>query len=245
MMSEMSEQVVSHVLLDFFGTLVGYSPSRTEQGYHDSHALVRAMGARIDYPGFLTAWAAESASFDERSASDNSEFSMDEVAAAFLARLLSRDPDSAETGAFVRAYLSEWNTGVVYPEYAGPLVGTLAERFRLAVVTNTHQADLVPRHLAAMRIAHHFDAVVTSVEVGWRKPHPAIYAEALRRLGVTAANAVFVGDSYVADYAGPFAAGLTAFLIDPAEAHTIPSARRLRSLRDLPGRLGIRKTTCT
>ena len=30
----MTEPVVSHVLLDFFGTLVGYSPSRTEQGYH-------------------------------------------------------------------------------------------------------------------------------------------------------------------------------------------------------------------
>ena len=86
---------------------------------------------------------------------------------------------------------------------------------------------------------HHFDAVVTSVEVGWRKPHTAIYAEALLRLGATAGNSVFAGDSYLADYLGPAAAGLTAFLIDPAEQHSIPSDRRLRSSHDLPVHLGI------
>lgn len=151
-----------------------------------------------------------------------------------MGRLLCRDPDPAEAGAFVEAYVREWNTGVVYPLGIMELVGTLADRFRLAVVTNTHKADLVPRHLAAMGIAHHFDTVVTSIEVGWRKPHPAIYATALLRLGITAGNAVFVGDSYAADYAGPVAAGLTAFLIDPDEKHGVPPDRRLRSLFDLP-----------
>ncbi len=235
----MAGQVATHVLLDFFGTLVGYSSSRTEQGYHTSHALVGSMGARIDYQGFLRTWALESALFDERSAIDDSEFSMCEVAAAFLTRILGRAPDPAETAMFVDAYLSEWNAAVVYPPGVTELVGALADRFRLAVVTNTHKADLVPRHLSAMGIAHLFDAAVTSVEVGWRKPHPAIYAEALLRLGITAKDAVFVGDSYAADYLGPAAAGLTAFLIDPAEQHTIPASRRLRSLHDLPVRLKI------
>jgi FMN phosphatase YigB (HAD superfamily) len=89
-----------------------------------------------------------------------------------------------------------------------------------------------------MGIAHHFDAVITSVELGWRNPHPASYAEALHRLGITAANAVFAGDTYLADYAGPLGAGIAAFLIDLGEQHEVPADRRLRSLRDLPGRLG-------
>jgi putative hydrolase of the HAD superfamily len=63
-------------------------------------------------------------------------------------------------------------------------VDTLAYRFRLAVVNNTHQADLLPAHLSAMGIAHRFDTFVTSVEVGWRKPRPAIYATALRRFHI-------------------------------------------------------------
>jgi putative hydrolase of the HAD superfamily len=171
------------------------------------------------------------------SAHDDSEFSMHEVATAVLARLLGSDPDPAQAAALARSYVREWNTGVVYPPGMRELVGALAARFRLAVVTNTHQPDLVPGHLAAMGIAQHIDAVITSVEVGWRKPHPAIYAEALRRLGITAANAVFVGDTYDADYAGPAAAGVVAFLIDPRHQHDIPASQRLPSLADLPARL--------
>lgn len=239
----MGRQEITHVLLDFFGTLVDYSPSRTEQGFHASHALVGSMGATIDYQGFLQAWSAESALFDERSAADDSEFSMDELAAAFLAQILRRESALAERAAFVGAYIREWNTAVTYPPGICDLVRVLADRFRLAVVTNTHQADLVPRHLSAMGIAQHFDAVITSVEVGWRKPHPAIYAEALLRLGTSAQAAMFVGDNHGADYIGPAAFGMTAFLIDPAGRHPIPADRRLRSLHDLPHHLEIQHHT--
>ncbi len=165
---------------------------------------------------------------------------MDEVATAFLTRLLRRDPSSTEVSDLVDAYLGEWNAGVIYPVTTSQIVDALASRYRLAVVTNTHHAELVPDHLAAMGIAAQFDAVITSVETGWRKPHPAIYAETLHRLGSAAASSVFVGDSFVADYAGPQAVGITAFLIDPTGQHDVPDDRRLRSLVDLPERLGIR-----
>ena len=215
----MTRPVVSHVLLDFFGTLVGYSPSRTEQGYQLSHGFVTSQGAQISYAGFLQVWAEESARLDARSARDDSEFSMQEVATAVMARVLGRDPDPAHAAALVRTYIGEWNTAVAYPPAVPTIVSALAGRYRLAVVTNTHQPDLVPDHLAAMGIAHHIDAVITSVEVGWRKPHPVIYAEALHRLDITAASAVFAGDTYSADYAGPVAAGMTAFLIEIGRAH--------------------------
>jgi putative hydrolase of the HAD superfamily len=90
-----------------------------------------------------------------------------------------------------------------------------------------------------MGIAGHISEVVTSVDVGWRKPHPKIYAEALRRLGSTAREALFVGDTYLADYAGPRAVGIDALLIDPACQHDIPAGHRLAARSDLPVRLGI------
>jgi putative hydrolase of the HAD superfamily len=233
----MTRAPVTHVLLDFFGTLVSYSPSRTAHGYRQSHALARELGARADYPGFLGAWAAEWARLDERSAAGYREFSMTEGAAAVLARLLGRPPAAAESTALADAYLREWNAGVSYLPGIPDLVASLARHYRLAVVTNTHQAGLVPAHLAAMGIDRHLAAVVTSVEVGWRKPHPAIYAAALRELGADPAAAAFAGDTYDADYAGPLAAGMTAFLIDPGARHDIPAGHRLGSLADLPARL--------
>jgi putative hydrolase of the HAD superfamily len=234
------EPYVTHVLIDFFGTLVEYSPSRTEQGYTASHALVRSMDVDLGYERFLTEWAAESARFDRRSAADDSEFSMAEVATAFLSRVLVREPAPAEVGDLVDTYLREWNTGVSYPAWIPTIVDGLAERFRLAVVSNTHQPGLVTDHLDAMGIADRFEIVITSIEVGRRKPHPVIYTEALTRLRVTAASAVFVGDTYVADYTGPQPLGLTAYLIDPGRQHDLPAGRRLRSLADLPQQLGVR-----
>ena len=89
-----------------------------------------------------------------------------------------------------------------------------------------------------MGITDYVLTVVTSAEVGLRKPHPEIYREALRRLGIDAASAVFAGDTYEADCAGPLRAGMTPFLIEPCALHDIP-AGRLRTLADLPAGLGI------
>jgi putative hydrolase of the HAD superfamily len=183
----MSRPEVTHVLLDFFGTLVTFSPGHAEQEYHATHALVRSLSADADYLGLLRAWTDVSSGLDQRSAADDSEYTMDEVAAGVLARLLGRAPARDETEAVAASFLREWNRGVRYPPGIQPLIAGLAARYRLAVVTP--------------------------------------------------ADAVFVGDTYAADYAGPVAAGMAAFLIDPGRRHDIPAARRLESLADLPPRL--------
>ena len=185
------------ILLDFFGTMVDYNPSRTEQGYGRSHQLVRAMGSDVSYARFLQVWSAESERLDARSAADDSEYSMAEVGRAVLARLLGRRPGDDEVADLVEVSVDEWNTGVTYPSWCRPTVERLASSYRLAVVTNTHLPSLVPAHLAAMGIADLIEAVVTSVELGWRKPHPAIYAQALARMECGPRDAVFVGEDQV------------------------------------------------
>ncbi|MGW3352299.1 HAD family hydrolase [Nonomuraea rubra] len=228
----------THILFDFFGTLVEYSASRTEQGYDSTYALVRRFGASLPYEEFLGTWSRVSAAFDRLSDRDDREFSMAQAGTAFLREVLAREPGPDEVEAFVTAYVGEWNAGVHYlPGLAG-LVEELSADYRLAVVTNTHLATLVPGHLAAMGLLEAFDAVVTSVEVGWRKPHPEIYATALDVLGTTAGSAVFVGDTYGPDFAGPERCGMTAYLIDPdRRVAGVPEERRLGSVFDLPGRL--------
>jgi putative hydrolase of the HAD superfamily len=70
--------------------------------------------------------------------------------------------------------------------------------------------------------------------------HPSIYASALERVGCAAEDAVFVGDSFEADYLGPVDAGMRAILIDPAKAHGVPASARLTSALDLVTRIGDR-----
>jgi len=88
-----------------------------------------------------------------------------------------------------------------------------------------------------MGIDSYIDTVVTSVEHGYRKPHPSIYAEALGRLGVEASSTVFVNDNYQADYLGPKQMGMTAYHISSKPNDSVPEIEQLRSLADLPDRL--------
>lgn len=225
------------LLFDFFGTLVQYSASRTEQGYHRSHQLVQEYGAVVSYKGFLDAWVDVSAAYDRRSNADDSEFSMAEVCTAFLTRLLAAAPSGVQVDRFVDLYVAEWDTGVTYVDGVARMLRELARNHRLAVVSNTHSPTLVPSHLERMGIADLFEAVVLSVDLGWRKPHPVIYRAALDRLAVAPGDAVFIGDSHVADYLGPKKVGMRALLIAPAGAVDIPDDDRLDTILETARRV--------
>jgi putative hydrolase of the HAD superfamily len=226
---------MSAILFDFFGTLAAYSPSRVDQGYPRSHRFLREHGAELSYDDFLTGLDDCFAEFDRGSDIDDREFSMGAVAAAFL----EREAIDADPAAFERLYLAEWSAAVVVPAGLDALLSGLRRTRRLAVVSNTHSSVMVPALLRAAGIEELFDAVVLSVDVGWRKPHPRMYSAALEALAVPAEEAIFVGDSVRADFLGPSAAGITAFLIDPGKTADVPPDRRIDSVFDLaiPGRI--------
>lgn len=233
----MASTKITHLMLDFFGTIVDYSPSRTKQDYSRSYDLVRQCGAALTYDEFLALVDETFDDFDARSAMDLTEFSMDESTAAVLGQALGRAATAEEVAAFVAAYLTEWNAAVVYPNGMADLLRDLADAHRLAVVSNTHSPTLVGDHLDALGVSDLFDAVVLSVEIGRRKPHPAIYRTALDRLGIDAGAALFVGDTYAADYQGPRQLGIRALLIDPRRSTPTPESHRLQSLFDLRDRV--------
>lgn len=64
------------------------------------------------------------------------------------------------------------------------------------------------RHLAHNGIRDHFDLVVCSAIVGYRKPHRAIFDVVLDGLGIDAGSILFVGDDLEADIEGATAAGM-------------------------------------
>lgn len=176
----MAKPAITHLLLDFFGTIVDYSASRTEQDYSRSYALVRQSGATLAYGEFLALGDEVFGGFDARSATDLSEFSMHDAAAMILDRALGRPAAGTETDAFVDAYLHDWNAAVLYPAGMAELLQELAGQYRLALVSNTHSRTLVPDHLAAMGFAGLFDTVVLSTSSAWMRPRPCSSATPTR-----------------------------------------------------------------
>lgn len=82
--------------------------------------------------------------------------------------------------------------------------------------------EMLHRQLRANGIAERVDAVLFSSEVGRRKPSPELYLAALDRLGVTAAEALYVGDRVAEDYEGPRRLGMRAVLCSALARRPIP-----------------------
>lgn len=164
-----SLRVLRGILFDMFGTLAYENPSRTEQGYHATHALLRESGIDISYDTFLSRWCAVMDRLDVQSAQTGLAYSMERVASEFLTDL-RRPPNERLTAQLVTSYVREWATGVRAIPGVPELLAELAPRFRLGVVSNTANAQLVHDELKHSDIQHYFPVVVTSVEHAFASP---------------------------------------------------------------------------
>ncbi|MEX0783012.1 MAG: HAD family hydrolase [Dehalococcoidia bacterium] len=99
---------------------------------------------------------------------------------------------------------------------ARALLASLRVRgYAVGVVTNTiFPAHLLWPNLSRLGIAGYVDSLVTSVDVGFGKPHPAPYQRALADLKLQPHEAIFVGDREETDIAGARAAGMRAVLLE-------------------------------
>jgi len=100
---------------------------------------------------------------------------------------------------------------------------------RLGCVSNAFMgASTLHRIMEARGLGEYLELTVSSCELGVRKPHPLIYEEALRRLGLAATEVIFVGDRLDADVAGPAKLGMRTVLThqyrreDPADSPVKP-----------------------
>lgn len=90
----------------------------------------------------------------------------------------------------------------------------LHEKYKLGLISNFGIPECGRKLLDIFRMKEYFDLIVISAEVNQRKPNPRIFKNALRRLGVDASRAVFVGDMVDLDVVGPQSVGMKTILIE-------------------------------
>ena len=227
-------QNLTHILLDFFGTLVSYSESRVEQGYSRSYKLIVDNGSNFTYRAFLNEWDRLFREFEQRSSASQNEFSMTELCECFFRQSLKIFPNFELVASFRDTYLEEWSRVVTYILGVNEMLDALSDNYTLVLVSNTHHAELVENHLRSSGMEQYFDYVITSVEHGRRKPSRSIFEHALHSSKGLKGTALFVGDSYALDYKGAQAAGIPCLLIDPTKRYDVPNSLRLNGILDLP-----------
>jgi HAD superfamily hydrolase (TIGR01549 family) len=243
------------VLFDLFDTLVWFDRERLPQVSVNGR-VIRSTAGRLHEafrpyaPGVDLAQFVEALQWSWQEAERLRGESHREVAAPERLRLLigrlgldasMLSPEAVPL--LLATHMRELSKAVVFPPHHAPLLDRLRRRHRLAVVSNFDYTPTARGILERERIVHLFEEVVVSDEVGWRKPKPVIFETALRRLGVSAGEALYVGDRADLDVAGAQGVGMDAVWIN-RDASALPAGIgppqfEIRDLQELTGILGI------
>ena len=126
---------------------------------------------------------------------------------------------------------------MILDRFAKPMLNSLRQRgIRIGLVTDLAE-EVQLRKILRLKLVEHLDVVVTSEEAGREKPNPKIFLAALRRLRVSPARGVMVGDDYERDIQGAKRLGLSTVWVtpDPRNGPAKPALADLtvRSLREL------------
>ena len=148
------------------------------------------------------------------------------------AALRSRGVDVPNNAAR-RAVVAAFDPAVRTRRGAVDAVAAAAERGPVGLLSNCSVPELVSRTLIRSTLDRAaFDAVVTSVGCGWRKPHPQSFETAADELGVDPASLVHVGDDEGTDGG---IASLGGTFVDVAACGLDDIALRLRRGEPLGG----------
>ena len=111
-------------------------------------------------------------------------------------------------GHIADAIADAWQTHIAIDPETMPILTALKQKKKMVgLVSNFDHPPHVRRILSHNGLENIFDTTIISSEVGVKKPDPAIFALALQQTGISAADAVYVGDTE-ADVAGAIAAGI-------------------------------------
>lgn len=202
------------------------------------HAFYQDAVAEIAFDRFLEAFLESSREANRRRKETHREIpSADRF--GIMLDLLGRPAGPPE----LAVQLAESHMGFLAPaltipdEHRHVLEWSVANGYRVAMISNFDYAPTLYQCLERYGIRGLFASIVVSDEVGWRKPHPAIFERAFGDLGVHPSESLFVGDRLDLDVAGAAGVGMDVVWIDAADAGWSPEhahpQHTIRALREL------------
>ena len=222
------------VFFDVDFTLIYPGPTFQGEGYR---AFCAKHGVTVDRSAFGQAVAAASVVLDE--AQDHAYDP--QIFIDYTSRVIEGMGGSGPAiAACAREMYDEWAGNqhfLLYDEVPEVLASLRRRGLLIGLISNSH------RCLASFQSHFELDglisAAVSSSEHGYLKPHPSIFEAALRVVGVTAEEAVMVGDSLTQDIEGARRVGIRGILVARSGRVEAPldGVPVIRSLRELEGLL--------
>lgn len=175
------------LFLDYGGLIVNYDFNGDTLAKANALALSRinCNGQRFGIEQISQAHDKAIQTYLNARKKDNSEWSMDKIISLMLSHLGADVPisDISEIYKFNDHDSEPMPRAILALE-------RLSRHAKLGIISNLPHDSLI-YELKAYGILGLFDPIVVSYEVGFRKPHPAIYKEALRRANAKPENSIF------------------------------------------------------
>lgn len=204
---------IKAVIFDFIGTLTnvrGYSleASRMTSRMKLYKAVVNA-GFKVDAKSFLEAHIQA----HEKYRVIRYQKLVEVTNAVWISEALNNlgyetTPDDPQVKTAINISFEDYLNSLELRQCTKRILKMTSTDYKLGLVTNFTYAPVIYVGLRKLDINQFFNAILISDEVGWRKPHPKIFNEALKRLRVSAHETVYVGDSPLEDIKGAKATGM-------------------------------------
>ena len=215
------------VFFDVDFTLIYPGPTFQGEGYH---RFAAAHGMAVDPSRFDAAVRAASSILDEQQEHVYSEDMFVRYTGRILEGMGAKGPAIAACASEVYREWASCHHFSLYDDVDPTLRALHARGFKIGVISNSHRSmQAFEEHFELRGL---ISAAITSYEHGFMKPHPSIFEAALNLAGVSAAEAVMVGDSLSHDIEGARRAGMGGVLVHRSEGPAAAPAD-IQVIRDL------------
>jgi HAD superfamily hydrolase (TIGR01549 family) len=197
------------VIFDYIGTLVNCRNYSMDASKQKLYKALLSEGFDVIEDRFLTAYGLAHEKYRKVRYEQLKEVTNAVWVAEALCNLgFTVTADDPRIKAAINVFFQDFIDTLELRKGAKKLLRQAQQQGKVALISNFTHAPVIYKSLNTMKISEHFNAIVVSEEIGWRKPSSHIFQHALNCLKVQANEAVYVGDSPIEDIKGAKDAGL-------------------------------------
>jgi len=227
--------MIKAVFFDLYHTLLGYDPPREEL---QARAL-KEFGFEVDAEALRRPLVvADEYIYREHARVSLGQRSKEEQMAVWAQyeRILLREAGIEADDQLILGLVGKMREFELKQVLFDDVLPTLNELKKqgliLGLISNVDQD--ITTLLENLGLINLLQVVVTSQDAGFNKPSPEIFQEAVKRAGVQANEALYVGDQYQIDVVGANRAGMKGILIDRIDYFTeVNDCPRLQNLMQI------------
>jgi putative hydrolase of the HAD superfamily len=221
------------MIFDFIGTLTEVKNYSLEASKLKLHEAIVEAGFKIDVESFLEAYSQSHEKYRVLRYQQLVEVANNVWISDALNKFgFNTDPDDPRIKTAVNVFFEDYLNSLELRPCAKKLLKKVSADYKLGLISNFTYAPVIYAALRRLDLNKFFNAVLVSEDVGWRKPHMKIFKEALKKLGTTPEETVYIGDSPLEDIKGAKALRMKTIFI-PSQFYSLKNLQESCQQPDL------------